>query len=104
MGTKPRRKFSARFKLDAVLEFLAGHKSVAQICHERNITDKLLYAWKRTFLEHAPSIFETRTTTMTESEARMAELERMVGRLTMENEILKKAGRLSTSPCNGNER
>lgn len=57
MGTKPRRQFSAQFKLAAVLELLAGHKSAAQICRERQITDNLLYRWKQTFVAHAPSVF-----------------------------------------------
>jgi transposase-like protein len=104
MGTKARRKFSAQFKLDAVLELITGHKSVAQICRERQITDKLLYDWKRAFTERAPRIFETGTSATNEAQARIAELERMVGRLTMENEILKKAGVLSTSRWNGSAR
>ncbi len=31
MGTKARRKFTAQFKLEAVLEVLAGYQSVALI-------------------------------------------------------------------------
>ncbi len=104
MGTKARRKFSAQFKLEAVLDLIAGHKSVAHICRERDITDKLLYDWKRAFVERAPSIFETGAAATSEMQARIAELERMVGRLTMESEILKKAGMLSTSRWNGSER
>jgi transposase-like protein len=104
LRTKARRTFSAQFKFDAVLELIAGHKSVAQICRERQITDKLLYDWKRAFIERSPSIFETASTATSESHARIAELERMVGRLTMENEILKKAGTLSGSRWNGSER
>ncbi len=104
MGTKARRTFTAQFKLDTVLELLAGHKPVAQICCERNITDNLLYDWKRAFLERAPSIFETGTPAVTEAQLRIAELERLVGRLTMENDILNKAGMRSTSRWNGNER
>ncbi len=103
MGSKARRTFSAQFKLEAVLDLIAGHKSVAHICRERSITDKLLYDWKRAFLERAPSIFETGAAA-SEVQARIAELERMVGRLTMENEILKKAGMLSTFRWNGSER
>jgi len=104
MGSKARRTFSAQFKLDAVLELLTGHKTVAQICRERNITDKLLYDWKRAFSERAASIFETGPAATSEAQARIADLERMVGRLAMENEILKKVGGLSTSRWNGSER
>ncbi len=96
MGTKPRRQFSAQFKLDAVLELLAGHTSAAQICRERHITDNLLYRWKQTFVEHAPSVFGATSASTSESETRIADMERLVGQLTLENEILKKAGTHST--------
>lgn len=92
MGTKPRRQFSAQFKLDAVLELLAGHKSAAQICRERQITDTLLYRWKQTFVDQAPTVFGAANATASAAETRIADLERLVGQLTLENEILKKAG------------
>ncbi len=104
MGTKPRRKFTAQSKLEAVLELLAGHKSVAQICRERAITEKLLSDWKRAFTERAPIIFDTSATALSETQARIADLERLVGRLTLENEILKKAGTLWSSVSSRNGR
>ena len=89
---KKRRKFSAEFKLDTVMEGLRGEKSIAQICRERDITDSLYYKWKQTFVERAPEIFEDKQSATEDSkEEQIAELERMVGRLTMEVEILKKA-------------
>jgi transposase-like protein len=92
MGKRPRRTFSAEFKLDTVMEGLRGEKSVATICRERDITEALYYKWKQTFIERAADIFEDRRQTNGDGkEARIAELERMVGRLTMEVEILKKA-------------
>jgi transposase-like protein len=63
-----------------------------------------LYDWKRAFVERAPSVFETGTAATSEAEARIGELERMVGRLTMEHEILKKAGAILPSRWNGSER
>jgi transposase len=89
-----RRKFSADFKLDTVMEGLRGQKSIAQICRERDITEPLYYQWKQRFEERVLDIFtdERRRKSANEHESqRMGELERMVGRLTMEVEILKKA-------------
>jgi len=92
MSRKKRRKFSKDFKLDTVMEGLRGEKSIAQICRERNITDSLYYKWRDIFIENAEEIFEDRReNNKEENEGRIAELERMVGRLTMENDILKKA-------------
>lgn len=89
---KKRRKYSAEFKLDTVMEGLRGDKSIAQICRERDITDSLYYKWKQMFLDRASEIFEEKGTVIDDSkEKQIAELERMVGRLTMEVEILKKA-------------
>jgi transposase-like protein len=94
-----RRKFTAQFKFETVMEVLRGEKSVAQSCRERNITEALYYKWRDAFFERAPSVFEDQRSTSTEpSTDRVAELERMVGQLAMENAILKKASsRLDTA-------
>ena len=90
-----RRNFSAPFKFETVMEVLGGEKSVAQICRERDITEALYYQWRDAFFERAPNLFEDQRGRTHDSQAdRVAELERMVGRLTMENEIIKKAGSL----------
>ena len=106
MGTTQRRTFTGQFKLDTVLEYLRGHKPTAQICRERDITENLLYRWKQQFYERAPHLFDQggAQSGHDAAQARIAELERMVGRLTMELDILKKAGALLTSRSNGNGR
>jgi transposase-like protein len=89
-----RRQYSAEFKLDTVLEGVRGEKTVAQICRERGIRDNLYYKWRDAFQERAPGIFasqEQQDQAVRGLEARVAELERMVGKLATENEILKKA-------------
>src|SRR5918998_654400 len=106
MGTTQRRAFNSQFKLETVLECLRGHKSTAQICRERDITENLLYRWKQQFYERAPHLFDQGPAQPSHDAAqdRIAELERMVGRLTMELDILKKAGTLLTSRSTGNGR
>jgi transposase len=100
-----RRAFSAQFKLETVLEGLRGEKSVAQLCRERDITDSLYYKWRDEFIENAPSIFtDKRHPETDESSERIAELERLVGRLTMELEIAKKVSGLLGSRWKANER
>jgi transposase-like protein len=90
-----RRSFSAQFKFETVIAGLRGEKSVAQICRERDITETLYYKWRDAFFERAPSLFEAgRSSPHDQQSERVAALERMVGRLTMEHEILKKAGSL----------
>jgi transposase-like protein len=76
------------------MEGIRGEKPVTQIGRERNITDSLYYKWRDQFKEHAPEIFtrqDQQSQAVSEMETRIADLERMVGKLAMENEILKKA-------------
>ncbi len=90
---RKQRQFTAQFKLETVLETLRGEKPIAQICRERQLTDSLVYKWRQEFLEKAPGLFETKQTAATvqnDQAERIAELERLVGQLTMENALLKK--------------
>ncbi len=92
MGKK-RRKFSAEFKFETVIEAVRGEKSVAQICRERDITESLLYKWRDAFFERAPDIFADQRSHQADGRSgRMAELERLAGKQALEIEILKKAG------------
>jgi transposase-like protein len=93
MSTK-RRPYSAEFKLETVMEGIRGEKPIAQICRERTISESLYYKWRELFKAHAPEIFARQAQkdqVVSEQEARIADLERLVGKLAMENEILKKA-------------
>lgn len=93
-----RRTFTPDFKLEAVLDMMRGEKTIAQICRERDITESLLYTWRDAFFERAPTIFADQRSNGNDPQAeRIAELERMVGKLTMEIEVLKKARSLLTS-------
>lgn len=88
------RRHSAQFKFETVMESLRGEKTKSEICRERNLTKSLLWKWEQAFLEQGPTVFENdqaQQRALAEREERIADLERMVGRLTMENEILKKS-------------
>ena len=89
---RKQRQFTAQFKLETVLEVLKGEKPIAQICRERHVTDSLVYKWRGEFLEKAPGIFEGKVSSSQASQTneRIAELERLIGQLTMENALLKK--------------
>lgn len=96
------RQFSPELKLRVVLESLQGQKSQAQIAREHNVADELVSHWRQEFLERAPEIFRGVHARSAEQK-RIAELERLVGQLTLELNILKKASSLLTSgsPRNG---
>ncbi len=88
-----RRTFTAEFKASVVLSILSGERTAAEICREHRLKETLVGRWKKQFLERAATVFGQDIEKSQEKE-RTAELERMVGRLTMELEIVKKASHL----------
>ena len=89
MTLKHRRKFTREFKLQVLAEITAG-KSVAQAAREHQLHPRLIGRWQKQHHQYQGRAFAGNGRSYTD-EARIAELERMVGRLTMENDLLKKA-------------
>ena len=92
------RRHAPNFKFRLVLEAFKGEKTRAEIAREHDITKSLLYNWEQAFLEHGPEVFaadDAYQQNIAERDERIAELERLVGQLTLENRILKK---LETQP------
>jgi len=86
------RKHSPETKVKIVLEILRGEKSVAQASREYGIKDSLLYRWREQFLEGGRQAFAYGQPAELKRRAdKVAELERMVGKLAMHLEIAKKA-------------
>jgi transposase-like protein len=98
-----RRTFTSDFKARIVLEELTGVKSRAEICREHQLKPQIFSRWRAEFLDRAPEIFATKPSRGDEQE-RIAELERMVGRLTMQLEAAKKASNILTSLSTRNGR
>lgn len=86
--TKNRRTFTAEFKTRVVLEMLSGEKGLMQASRDYGIKDTVLSRWKQEFLVRAKQVFEEPRTDDTAE--KIAELERMVGRLTMQLDMAKK--------------
>ena len=93
---KKRRVFKPEFKARVVLEILTQQKSVAQASREYGIKDTVLSRWKQELVERSPQVFE-RSGIDDDRNQRIAELERMVGRLAMELEMSKKVSSILNS-------
>lgn len=95
--------FTPAFKARVVLEELTGVKSAAEICREHQLKPQLLSHWKAQLVQRAPELFGS-TPSGSDAQERIAELERMVGRLSLELEVAKKASQLMTSRFRRNGR
>lgn len=91
-----KRTYTPEFKAQVVLEILSQQKSLAQASREYGIRDTVISRWKQEFADRLPQVFE-RGQDRDERDQRIAELERMVGRLAMELEISKKVSSILNS-------
>jgi len=99
---RKRRSFNAEFKAKVVLELITGRKGLAEASREYNIKDTVLSRWKQEFMANATQVFE-QPQDVQEKEARIAELERMVGKLMMQIELQKKVLSLGNTTSHNNE-
>jgi transposase-like protein len=73
-----------------VLEIISGSKSAAEVCREYNLKPDLVSHWKNQFVANAAQVFENGTQ-VDPQQARIEELERLAGKLSLELEVAKKA-------------
>ena len=85
---KHRRRFSIDLKRQVVEELLSGVSTPAQLIRRYEISSGLLYRWKE---QYARGRFDNEPSKEAALEDRVRQLEQLVGRLTLENEFLKKA-------------
>ncbi len=87
MGIK-KRQYSREFKDEMVQKILSG-KSVLELGKENNISPGLINRWKRQYLERELK-GNNDNQEIRKLRVQVAKLEQMIGKLTMENYILKK--------------
>jgi transposase-like protein len=86
---KKRKHFGSDIKLHAVLRLLKGEASAVELAKEIDCHPTIIGTWKDRFMKFAPTLFETPKED-NEKERHIEELERMIGKLTVQNEFLKK--------------
>ena len=99
LAMRNQRSFSQEFKRHAVEELLSGESRPAQLCRRYNISSSLLYHWKK---QYSRGKFNNEPTEEAALKDRLEKLERLVGRLTLENEFLKKGLQNSVSQSQRN--
>lgn len=97
----PGRNHSRQFKLERVRQVATGQKRPAQLCREHNLAESVLLRWRKEYEARGEEAFTGKLASSREEalEAGVAELERFCGKLSLENELLKKG--LSKYRSNG---
>jgi transposase-like protein len=92
---RERRSFSNDFKRQIVESIVSGSATQAELAREHRISPVMINRWKKDYKKG--KFFENVSSQdMAKLELRIRDLERLVGRLTLENEMLKKIRDLDT--------
>ena len=84
---KSRRTFSVEFKRQIVEEILSGSTTTAAQCRKHSIAYPVVARWKK---DYAMGRLDNEPTIEAGYQEKIAKLERKVGQLTMEIDLLKK--------------
>ena len=91
MPKRKRKRFTPEFKAKVVLDTLRGESSQAELCRRHNLSEDQISKWKQQFVENAASLFKSRDKPSKDERERIAELEHLVGRLSVAMDIQNKA-------------
>lgn len=87
--TRTRRMFTKEFKLQVLRELDAG-TTVAEAARIHDVHPETIRVWRKTEHKYGSRSFAGNGRAYTD-EARIAQLERALGQMTLENSLLKKA-------------
>src|SRR5215472_5629971 len=100
MNTK-RKSYTPEFKLKVVLESMQRDTTQEEVCKQFGIASSMLHRWRKEFQDHAASVFHEKRDPKQKAQSQGYEpgespddLKKLIGELTVQNEILKKASGL----------
>lgn len=96
-----KRRFTNEFKKSIVQEILSGTLTVGAASRKYELAYQLIKNWQK---EYELGHLDNESPSETGLEERTKQLEQMVGKLTMENEFLKKALKFARSQREQKER
>jgi transposase-like protein len=97
----PRKTYTPEFKLKVVLESMQRDTTQEAVCKKFGISSSMLHRWKKEFQQNATGVFSDKRDPKQKAQAQGYEpgespddLKKIIGELTVQNEILKKASGL----------
>jgi transposase len=83
-----RKKYSAELKIEILKRYDRGEKLI-DLAEEYDVKISTLHRWKNEYIIYTDEAFQGNGHTY-KNDAKTSELERKIGQLTLENELLKK--------------
>jgi putative transposase len=82
-----RKRHTAKIKFQVVLETFHKDRNIAEVSRQYGVNPNLIHRWRKEFLERGQLVFETKRP---EAEEKVEELENIIGKQTIEIQLLKK--------------
>ena len=92
--TSKRKRYTSEFKFKAVMESFQRDTTIEAVCRKFDVPSSVMSRWRQEFQQNGPGAFEgkrkeqERTTDPGESPDK---LKKIIGELTVQNELLKKS-------------
>src|SRR6266576_5618519 len=97
----PRKSYTPEFKLKVVLESMQRDTMQEEVCKKFGISSSMPHRWRKEFQANAANVFYDKRDPKQKSQSQGYEpggspddLKKIIGELTVQNEILKKASGL----------
>jgi transposase len=97
MTTKKRQQYTAEFKAKVVLESLQRDTTIEAVRQKYGVTTSMIHRWRAEFNQNVPLFFGDKRNPRAKAQAQgfppgesPDDLKRIIGELTVQNEILKK--------------
>ncbi len=89
--TRKRRNFGPEFRARVALEALREEMTLAELAKKHDIHPNMISNWKKQLIENSQGIFSGKSKVIDKSrEEEVKDLHAKIGRLTIENDFLKK--------------
>jgi transposase len=92
-----RKQYTPEFKFKVVLESLQRDTTLEEVCQKYSVTSSMVSRWRQALQQKGPEIFRDQRDPASRSKAQgyepgesPDELKKLIGELTVQNEILKK--------------
>ncbi|MFL5628930.1 MAG: transposase [Ktedonobacteraceae bacterium] len=93
-----KKQYTAEFKFEVVLESFQRDTTIEEVCRKFGLASSVIHRWRKEFQEHGPNVFADKRDPPTRRQAQgfapgesPDELKKLIGDLTVQNELLKKS-------------
>lgn len=92
--TSKRKQYTSEFKFKAVMESFQRDTTIEAVCRKFDVPSSVMSRWRQEFQQHGPGAFEGKGQQQKRNPApgeSPEELKKIIGELTVQNELLKKS-------------